>query len=287
MKNILVSLDNSSPNCELPPYPNNIKNPSVLFYLEKSEEVLACGGIDAEGELTKDCFKFNGATWSPAEAFADDHCYFNTEQIYVDGVGLWILGAKQFIADDLSVSCDAGASSEILTLEGQWIRGPKTPDPWGVCAVQVNATHTFLTGGIGRDQETWFYNWIEKTWTQSAPITQGRDYHGCAVLNGKVVIVAGGKSDGIYEKSVELYDTKYESWSAEVGLPESLSARNPSLLLWKEDKLVGLFFYEKEVYVREEDGSWRRLEGVYLNQQLDGDADKAVIVPHTFAQICD
>ena len=276
--------DSSAPNCKLPAYPNGIRNPAVLFYLEERQEVLACGGLDPQGRLTKDCFTFDGVKWSAAaEGFADDHCFYNTEQVYVDGVGLWILGAKMFLDSNSAVSCDAGPSSEILTPEGKWITGPPTPSPWGVCAVQVNSTHTFLTGGIGRDQEAWFYNWDNKTWTRTARINQGRDYHGCALVNDKVVIVAGGKSSGVFKQSVESFSVKSESWSTEASLPAGLSARNPSLLSWK-DGLLGLFFYSDQVYVRGEAyGEWTGLPGVQLNQQFNGDADKAVLVPDNFA----
>ena len=67
-------------------------------------------------------------------------------------------------SDVSAVACTYQMVSELLTLDGDWIPGPESPFdlggmgdyPNGICAVQLNSTHTMLTGK--NEKEKYLFN---------------------------------------------------------------------------------------------------------------------------------
>jgi len=124
-----------------------------------------------------------------------------------------------------------------------WTEGPKMPIPRAdFCAVPLNATHTFLTGGENE------FGWVSDSYIFDASLNfhkvaaprQLRAAAGCALTSLGLVVVAGGMGPGGHDPdgraldSVELYDVAADSWIQEsivpslpvgLGFPASLVAR--------------------------------------------------------------
>ena len=113
----------------------------------------------------------------------------------------------------------------IYSLETKtWTKGPAMPIPRALfCAVPLNTTHTFITGGEN-----------EQGWVADSLIFDGASFHpisapqyfpysadsGCALMaSGGRVMVAGGSGpgghdpDGMALNSVEIYDVVANSWT--------------------------------------------------------------------------
>ena len=166
-------------------------------------------------------------------------------------------------------------NSEIFNGEA-WIQGPQHPTgfSWGACLTNVNSTHSLYTGGNPSFTESWLYNWSTEEWTQTGDLNEGRQEHGCAVLEGKGVLVAGGHegSNGVY--SVELYDPQSGIWTLQPSLPQDYEPDNLLLLTW-EESVLALFQDDAHVYQRGEDGTWIALQNVLLPVTFAGRDDKA------------
>ena len=195
---VLVSLDGSSPNLEVPSYPGTSGFPAALSY--NDGQVLACGGLDL-ADSTK-CWVFDGSKWSPLPDSAP-HCWFETTTTVVDGKW-WLTGRVQ-TGDN---GCAEDWISEVFNGD-EWVPGPEHPTGYSQysCTVQLNTTHSLYTGGDPTKGQTWLYDWTSKTWTESGGLHVHRYAHGCVVLNDQAVLVAGGeKAFADYVMSVERYN---------------------------------------------------------------------------------
>ena len=127
---------------------------------------------------------------------------------------------------------------------------------------KVNSTHSILTGGYPTWTRSWLFEWTSGAWTESGKLNEGRWNHGCAVLKGQGVLVAGGvNEDNDDAYSVELYDPETGIWTLQPGLPKNpnMYPYHPTLLPWS-DTVIALFKGVNEVFQREEDGTWSVLE---------------------------
>ena len=143
-------------------------------------------------------------------------------------------------------------TSEIYTGD-EWIPGPAYPrDKYAAypCMVNLNANQTMLLGGYELTNgpmlnEAWIYDWSTEEWTQTVPLTEPREAHGCVGLGSQGVLVAGGiDQDGDESRSVELFDGS--SWSTQADLPMFMNnfgdvKSDGSILLNWDGLIVGLF----------------------------------------------
>ena len=206
-----------------------------------------------------------------------DPCWFDSPTVVV-GEGWWVTGRRCRYNEKTSEIFD--------DKRWEWIEGPQHP-AWqstGSCYANVNATHTLYTGGDPTFTESWLYDWTAGVWTRTGDLNEGRQSHGCAVLPGQGVVVAGGYNTITtfnYVFSVELYDPQTGNWILQPRLPED--TYHTELITW-ENSILALFYKDDQVYLREEDCSWSPMEGVHLPKPFYGDA--VTIVPDDFANGC-
>ena len=290
----LVSLDRSTKNCILPAYPYLV--PAAVNYMDSLGAVVACGGLDYDaGDIVSECFSFDGSNWTPLPDSIHKHEAFSSSNLITDK-GWWLAGP---LADyDYYISYDEW-TSEIFTGE-EWIEGPQHPANYSAfsCIASVNSTHSLLTGGAPANYDqiegdptlttSWLFDWTAGVWTETGNLNERRALHGCALLEGQGVLVAGGvngrdSGDSIY--SVELYDPESGTWSLQPGLPQDTDPSSIVLLRWNKT-VVALLYDQTEVYQRREDGTWTALQGVGLDEEFEGSYNKAAMVPDDFAPGC-
>ena len=273
-----MSLDDTAENCILPAYPGSSYRPAAVNYMDSLSAVVACGG----GELadSSKCWAYDGSSWTPLPDSNQQHCTTDSPNAIV-GQGWWLTGELQ--SDS---GCSNEWSSEIF-IGDAWVQGPQHPNNLSrySCLVNMNSSHTLYTGGNPTFTESWLYNWTAGVWTKMGELI-GRFKHGCVVLEGQGVLVAGG-SNGINSDvySVELYDPETGIWTTQPSLPGAIDPYDLLLLNW-EESILALFKDEEQVYQRGEDGYWLALQGVLLPEPFDGFDDKAAMVPADFANGC-
>ena len=279
MFSILVSLDGTTSNCDLPDYPAGLV-PAALAY--NNGEVLACGGYyqkDADR-----CWRFNGSTWSPLPNSNQKHCRLYSANVRVNA-GWWVTGRLQIRTN----GCSNSTTSEIFTGKN-WIPGPALPEnifAKGSCVVNLNTTHTMIIGG-GSSTATnaWIYDWITKQWTRTDSLIQARAGQGCLSLGDKGILVAGGHDD-VYNDiyTVEMYDPYKGTWYSQPNLPlQGIDPTYPLLLNWNDLESLALFYRKDQIYKR--DWNWHKwsvLEGVRLPVNYGFVYDKAVLVPENWS----
>ena len=81
-------------------------------------------------------------------------------------------------------------------------------------------------------KNSWLYDWTVGAWSESNKLlNQGRYEHGCLVLEGQGVLVAGGYDNCVHDVySVELYDPKTGIWTPQPSLPQDIDPAFPVLL---------------------------------------------------------
>ena len=275
-----MSLDNTAENCELEDFPGSSQYPTVLNYMDSLALVVACGG-EYLSDASK-CWAFDGSSWTPLPNSTQHHCWHDTNILSVDQ-GWWVTGHLQ--TDNWSCS-DSEWTSEIFTGD-EWVQGPQHPTGYSVdsCLVQLNSTHTLYAGGYPTWSESWLYDWAGEIWTESGKLNGERYNHGCAVLKGEGVLLAGGFKNG-YDYSVELYDTKTGIWTLQPSLPRDINPLAPTLLNW-DGAMIALFYDTDQVYQRAGNGTWSALQGAVLPSTFHGyDSDGAVLVPDDFVVRC-
>ena len=276
---ISVSLDNAADNCELPAYPGSSGFPAAINYMDSLAAVVACGG-EALADSSK-CWTLDGSSWTPLPDSSQRHCCYDSTNLMADNVW-WVAGRLQ--TED---SCSPDEwTSEVFNGE-EWFPGPQHPTGGyssESCLVQLNSTHSLYTGGYPTIAASWLYDWTEGVWTKSGDLNEGRWTHGCGVLEGLGVLVAGGQFSDAY--SVELYDTETGTWTLQPSLPQDINPMAPTLLVW-DGSVIALFNGEDQVYQRADDGTWSPLEGVGLPGTFGGHYTvKTTVVPDDFTNGC-
>lgn len=245
--------------------------------MESLGAVVACGGYDLADSSS--CWAFDGTSWTPLPDSTQRHCWYDSLNLIVDR-GMWVTGRLQD-----GDGCSDEWTSEIY-MGDMWIPGPQHPAGYSVysCLAEVNSTHSLLTGGDPMLTSSWLYDWTAGAWSESNELNHGRGEHGCAVLEGQGVLVAGGRDGSSSVYSVELYDPETGIWTPQPSLPQDIAPDYPVLLPGHSGTVVALFRGEDEVYQRAEDGTWSPMEGVVLPETFDGYyANAAVPVPVDFA----
>ena len=240
-------------------YPAPWNWPAAVTY--NNGGVLACGGHFLED--ADHCWSFNGSAWSSLPNSKQKHCNHDSPNVFVMD-GWWITGLLQ-IGDAWKCSFSS-STSEVFT-GSDWKPGPALPGDDFLrysCAVNLNATHTFLIGGgYPVRNDVWLYDWSSQAWTRTGSLIRGRRIHGCVALDGERILVAGGRDGGaIY--SVEIYDATKGTWSSQPDLPRDIKPDAPTLLNW-DGQVLALFPGKDKIYQRsEETGEWSVLHLIEL-----------------------
>ena len=285
---ISVSLDNAAENCELPAYPGSSGFPAAVNYMESLGAVVACGGTDLSD--SSKCWAFDGTSWTPLPDSTQRHYFIDSPNLVVDE-NWWVAGTLQTANGTCSYYDHDEWTSEVFNGE-HWVQGPQKPRGFNslFCLAQLNATHSLYTTDWTYNLYvyTWLYDWTAGEWIQTGDLKEGRFRHGCAVLDGLGVLVAGGNKNRLpgLVHSVELYDPEAGTWTLQPSLPQDIDPSAPTLLVW-DGSVIALFRAEDQVYQRADDGTWSPLEGVVLPGTFYGYINnKAVIVPNDFANGC-
>ena len=99
------------------------------------------------------------------------------------------------------------------------------PLPGLPCTVQLNSTHTMITGGSLNDvtiSDVWLLDWNLKQWSQGPSLLKARRNHKCISLSAGRVMVAGGDGHNYEDVSqgVEIFDSGLDGWYSSAEMPE-------------------------------------------------------------------
>ena len=251
--------------------------------------VVACGEYLNENSAGGRCWYYKGGSvWAHLPDSTDSHCPQATIDTVADK-GWWIMGFEQTEGD---TSCTEDWTSELFT-GTDWVPGPAHPPngfPGYYCVATLNDTHSLLTGGYLTWTDSWLYNWETNELTNTAPLNQGRTFHGCAALEGRGALVAGGTftdGNGTFNvTSVEFFDSATERWSLEPALGLFDRAAGTTLLT-ADQTVLALLPGSDQVFQLDRDFYWTPLQGVRLPAPFNGYSwTKAVLVPDNFALGC-
>ena len=173
---------------------------------------------------------------------------------------LWLVGGHQ--PGDNYVQTDATA---LLSMPEGMREGPVMPYPaYGVCALSINDTHSFIAGGVnevdGHDyiSTSFIYDWARATWTTLASMNAARELcAGCGVVvnpytgSREIVVFSGYGAPAI---STEIYDIDEDSWRGGPDYPE-----NAQMVAAVQDSLGS--FYALGGYLAGTDDT--RLDSIY------------------------
>lgn len=139
-------------------------------------------------------------------------------------------GAAGVVLDENSMWLTGGSTTvpvakTSLFRDGVWSEGPDLPQPLAYhCATQINATWTFVIGGMPSfnipTQETWMFDWNTHAWTSKAPLPFTSVYAACGTMinqdtGDQLVLLSGGCQDNYDTSSAhtEVYNVETDSWS--------------------------------------------------------------------------
>ena len=286
----VISLVNSSiPPIQLPEYPFPVDYPAEMIFDEQSGVIRACGGPEPTAFASDEflCFTFDGLSWEPMTPlpgswYPDRSSRFS---IHIPNVG-WLM-----LQNGCSGTC---THSYIFTVNSTWIPGPDLPDPetygysqipYNFCGVQLNRTHTMVSGGrVTYDgtsiSDVWLFDWERSTWLAGPNMTTPRRSHTCTSLPGGSVMVAGGTGlFGEHLISTEIFDQAMDGgrggWYTSGNLPEDDHYDDNALLfngnpIWINRKKIWKFL----------DGEWSLFETSLENYYVS--RTNAVLVSDDF-----
>jgi N-acetylneuraminic acid mutarotase len=124
---------------------------------------------------------------------------------------------------------------------GVWVFGPEMNRPHDLMATAVLPDGRFMMiGGTSKDEngllisltaETEAYDPATETWTELAPMAERRANHtATTLLDGRVLVVGGGKTDGPYLKVAEIYDPATGAWALAAPLTKGRAFHTATLL---------------------------------------------------------
>ena len=108
--------------------------------------------------------------------------------------------------------------------------GPSLPEALSrhclVKLANLKAAKYLLIGGLSKAEissKVWEYDWIQREWSETAPLHTARHSHTCALVNGgQYVIVAGGQTSESDLESVELLELQTSIWHKMAPLPHPI-----------------------------------------------------------------
>ena len=132
-----------------------------------------------------------------------------------DGAGGWM------VSGGLDASSDSFLkTTEIYKKDGSWEPGPDLPtEIHDHCQVEVG-TKVFIIGGIANSvTSSLTYVLNENNWEEVTPMAEPREFHACAVLQGKIYSIGGSDPSGT---TVEIYDPDTSIWEYGPALPQAV-----------------------------------------------------------------
>ena len=123
--------------------------------------------------------------------------------------------------------------------KGLWTSGPELPYVlYNHCQVEVGGTVVIAGGRLGNYASGGTLVLKGGAWEEVASMKQGRNFHACAELSGKVYSIGGDTaSDSNILSSVEIYDPTIDVWTPSPNLPvgiktaQAVTYKNMILLL--------------------------------------------------------
>ena len=157
--------------------------------------------------------------------------------------GLLVLSdGRVMVVGGLSGQREPLASSEYWDeATGVWVFGPEMNRPHDLMATAVLPDGRFMMiGGTSKDEngllisltaETEAYDPETETWTELAPMAEKRANHtATTLLDGRVLVTGGGKTDGPYLKVTEIYDPATGAWTLGAPLTKGRAFHTATLL---------------------------------------------------------
>jgi hypothetical protein len=149
---------------------------------------------------------------------------------------------RVMVVGGLSGQREPLASSEYWDeATGAWTFGPDMNRPHDLMATASLADGRFMMiGGTSKDEngllislttETEAYDPATETWTELAPMAEKRASHTATTLiDGRVLVVGGGRTDGPYLKPTEIYDPATDAWIPAAPLTKGRAFHTATLL---------------------------------------------------------
>jgi len=293
----LIDLTNLTNICQLPQYPVPTFGPAAIIFDDNDTVVRSCGGYikTKSGATTSRCFTFDGLEWKDmaSKNASIEASYDVTLSSYIPGYGWWLFGCNDWHGAGCPV--DKTQSEIFLDSTHMWTDGPKLPQisndslyqfPGSYCTVQLNSTHTMVTGGqldfdVGAISEVWFYDWSQDIWVQGPSMEKARRQHTCVNLGEGRVMVAGGFSENGQETlTVEIFDQNVGSWYRSRDFPEDQNccSYGSKLVNWAG---VPVWINGQHLWKFEE-GEWLQIGQEWSFHEYD----QVVMVPDVFVPNC-
>jgi len=248
----VLSLPDLTPlDCNIPVFPGG----RYYGYVGRStsDGVLMCGGINSVyGGSNSSCYLLTSSGYQDMPALSKKRVGAAS---VVTSLGLWVTGGS-----DGSKSSLVSSTTELVT-NNQSRLHVRLPE--GIshhCLVNINTTHSLLTGGWAGSRSGASYLYSEDGgFSRIEDMKTARYDHGCSLINESTVIVTGG-NDGGYtdtETSSEYLNLRTLTWSAGPDLPRSVSpARMVGNIL-----IGGRRIYKLEEEIQAQGKQWRWIEG--------------------------
>merc|ERR1712142_1292591 len=196
-KSKVLSLPDLTPlDCNIPVFPGG----EYRDYVGRStsDGVLMCGGWIGEKNhhITSSCYLL---TRSGYETMPGLQYKRRDATSVVTPLGLWVTGGSD--EDQYHETTEIWSNNRSMP----HVRLPKGMSGSGHCMVSLNKSHILLTGGrkgYHPSSASFIYN-EEEGFTRIEDMKTKRQDHGCSVINGSTVIVAGGITDDGPKSSTE------------------------------------------------------------------------------------
>ena len=218
-----------------------------MAYLEEAGKFVACGNGQFNRKTLLRCLSYNGTNWDEVKLNDDEYPCGDHVVSSVAPSGLWMYGAQS--TGQYSPPCRQGEMFSKIFDGERFSSGPpsslQVSDPTTgnrPCLVRLNNTHTMKIGNTSDLQKTYIYNWETSSpdgWQEHVPLNYGRGSPSCVAVEGKGVLVGGGKdADGKFVQVFELFDEIAEEWITLPSLPESRYPETFHLLARNDDVLA-------------------------------------------------
>lgn len=264
-----LSLQPSGRVCNVSDYPLDVFYNGALAFLPEEQLLVNCGGLLSDSvDYTTSCYAYDGSEWADFPSLPSDAKIAGTDvhSLLVPEFGWWLV--------------DTGTSHTYLYANGAWAPGPELIHDYDYsCVLQLNATHSMLTGGVDVVAESWLFDWTSMVWTQVEDLQNARGKHVCAGVGNNVAMVVGGEGA---HYSTELYENG--SWQNGGEAPGSVDWFG-RLNAWEGSEISGgpLLFTgsDNSLYYYKSDQWFNYAPGLNFNHE-----DNAVMIPDGFLQNC-
>ncbi|GMH03115.1 hypothetical protein Nepgr_004954 [Nepenthes gracilis] len=152
-----------------------------------------------------------------------------------------------------------GSRLKIINVLRGWLRKGNAVDTMPFCGCSIGAVDgcLYVMGGLSRASAlrcVWRYDPIRNSWSEVCPMSTGRAYSKCGVVNNKLYVVGGvnkGQGGLTPLQSAEVFDPQTGLWSEVPSMPFSKIQVLPNAFLADLLKPIatGLTTYRGKLYV--------------------------------------